>query len=122
MLGPLLFILYIDDLHHSVTDSTLKIFADDVTVYKVVAGASDCHVLQKDLDHIYCWTVAWQVRLNPGKCEALNITNKRAPIQFDYTINSGAIRWKPFVRYLGIYVNWHGLTIARWLPLRPPNF
>ena len=51
------------------------------------------------------WTVAWQVRLIPGKCEALNITNKRAPIQFDYTINEGVIQWKPFVRYLGIYVN-----------------
>ena len=45
------------------------------------------------------------MRLNPGKCEALNITNKRAPIQFDHTINGGVIQWKPFVRYLGIYVN-----------------
>ena len=54
---------------------------------------------------IYSWTVAWEVRLNSGKCKALNITNKWAPIQFDYTINGGAIRWKPFVRYLGIYVN-----------------
>ena len=33
VLGPLLFILYIDDLHRSVISSTLKIFADDVTVY-----------------------------------------------------------------------------------------
>ena len=44
MLGPLLFILYIDDLHRSVTGSTLKIFADDVTVYKVVTSVSDCRV------------------------------------------------------------------------------
>ena len=44
VLGPLLFILYINDLHHSVTDSTLKVFADDVTIYKVVTDASDCHV------------------------------------------------------------------------------
>ena len=105
MLGPLLFILYMDDLHSSVTGSTLKIFADDVAVYKVVTSVSDCHVLQEDLSSIFCWTAAWQVRLNPGKCEALNITNKRAPIQFDYTINGGVIQWKPFVRYLGIYVN-----------------
>ena len=105
VLGPLLFILYINDLHHSVTDSTLKVFADDVTIYKVVTDASDCHVLQEDLTRIFCWTVAWQVRLNPGKCEALNITNKRTPIQFDYTINGGVIQWKSFVRYLGIYVN-----------------
>ena len=56
------------DLHHSVTNSTLKIFADDV---KVVTDASDCDLLQEDLSRISEWTVAWQVRLNPGKCEAL---------------------------------------------------
>ena len=105
VLGPLLFILYIDDLHRSVTGSTLKIFADDVTIYKVVTSVSDCRILQEDLSHIFCWTAAWQVRLNSGKCEALNITNKQAPIQFDYTVNGGVIQWKPFVRYLGIYVN-----------------
>ena len=105
VLGPLLFILYIDGLHHSVTNSTLKIFANDVTLYKVVTDASDCHVLQEDLTSIFGWTVAWQVRLNPGKCEALNISNKRAPLQFDYSINGGVIQWKPFVRYLGIHVN-----------------
>ena len=61
VLGPLLFILYIDGLHHSVTNSTLKIFVDDVTLYKVVADASDCHALQEDLTCIFGWTVAWQV-------------------------------------------------------------
>ena len=35
VLGPLLFVLYNDALHHSVTNSTLKVFADDVTAYKV---------------------------------------------------------------------------------------
>ena len=103
VLGPLLFILYIDDPHHSVTNSSLKIFADDITIYKVAADAPDCHVLQGDLAHVFDWTVAWQVQLNPGKCEALNISNKRGPIQFDYSINGGVIQWKPFVRYLGIY-------------------
>ena len=46
---------------------------------------------------IFDWTVARQVRLNPGKYEALNI--------FDCSINGRAIQWKPFVRYLGIHVN-----------------
>ena len=102
-LGSLCWAIYcLDDDHHSVTDSTLKIFADNVTVYKVISGASDCCVLQEDLAHIVCWTIAWQVRLNP---EPLNITKKQAPIHFDYTINGGVIQWKPFVCYLGIYVN-----------------
>ena len=101
VLGPLLFILYIDDLRHSVSNSTLKIFADDVTVYKVVTDASDCHVLQEDLACIFGWTVAWQVCLNPVKCEALNISNKWTPIQFDYSIDGGVIQWKPLFAIWG---------------------
>ena len=53
VLGPLLFVLYIDSLHHSVTNSILKVIADDVTVYKVVASASDCQLLQHDLSYLY---------------------------------------------------------------------
>ena len=105
VLGPLLFVLYIDSLHHSVTNSILKVIADDVTVYKVVASASDCQLLQDDLSCWYDWTVAWQVHLNPAKCEALNISHKLSPPQFTYTMNSGAISWKPLVKYLGIYIN-----------------
>ena len=67
VLGPLLFILYIDSLHHSVSHSTLKIFADDVTVYRLVSNASDCQLLQEDLACVFDWTVTWQVRLNPAK-------------------------------------------------------
>lgn len=105
VLGPLLFVMYIDSLHHSVTNSTLKVFADDVTVYKVVASVSDCQLLQDDLSCLYDWIVAWQVRLNPAKCEALNISNKLSPPQFTYTINSGPISWKPLIKYLGVYIN-----------------
>ena len=80
VLGPLLFILYIDPLHHSVTNSTLKI-ADNVTIQaKVFSSASDCQLLQDDLSRLHDWTIAWQVQLNPAKCEALNIlSNKRSP-------------------------------------------
>ena len=79
VLGPLLFILYIDSLHHLVTNSTLNVFADDVTVYRVVSSISDCQLLQEDLSRLYDWTVAWQVWLNPAKCKALNISNKHSP-------------------------------------------
>ena len=92
-MGPLLFILYIDSLHHSVIHSTLKIFADDVTVYRVVSNASDCQLLQEDLTRVFDWTVAWQVRLNPAKCEALNLSNRRFPPQFVYAIGGEPISW-----------------------------
>ena len=82
-----MFILYIDSLHHSVSNFILKIFADDVT--KAVSNVSDCQLLQEDFAQVYDWTVTWQVQLNSGKCEALNLSNKRSPIQFTYTIGGG---------------------------------
>ena len=97
VLGPLLFILYIDSLHHSVTNSTLKIFADDVTLYRTVSNVSDCQLLQEDLARVSDWTATWQVRLNPAKCEALNLSNKHSPLQFTYTIGGGPILWKSLV-------------------------
>ena len=89
--GSSLFILYIDSLHHLVTISTLKVFTDDVTVYRVVSSIYDCQLLQEDLSRLYDWTVAWQVRLNPAKCKAFNISNKHSPPQFTYTIGDGSI-------------------------------
>ena len=93
VLGPLLFIMYIGSLHHSVTNSILKIFADDVTMYRAVSNALDCQLLQEDLARVFDWTVTWQVRLNPAKCEAVNLSNKHSPPQFTYTIGDGPILW-----------------------------
>ena len=104
-MGPLLFILYIDSLHHSVIHSSLKIFGDDMTVYRVVSNASDCQFLQENLTRVFDWTVAWQVRLNPAKCQALNLSNKRFPPQFVYAIGGKPISWKSLVRYLGVHIN-----------------
>ena len=50
-----------------------------------------------EINKLCDWTVAWQVRLNPARCEALNISNKRSPPQFTYTINGGAISWESLV-------------------------
>ena len=68
VLGPLLFILYIDDLKTVVCYSTLKLFADDVALYREIKCSADCLLLQKDLDNIYLWTIKWQLRLNASKC------------------------------------------------------
>ena len=68
VLGPLLFILYIDDLQSVIKHSTLKIFADDVALYREVASSADCLLLQQDLDNFYSWTIKWQLRLNASKC------------------------------------------------------
>ena len=104
ILGPLLFILYINDLP-SVVGSTMKIFADDVALYCSVASQSEINAFQQDLDHITDWCNKWQMRLNPAKCELLCLSNKHAPAKPLYYINNHLLNWATSVRYLGVIVD-----------------
>ena len=100
VLGPLLFLLYIDDLHSIVRHSELKLYADDVALYREIKSEADCQLLQ-DLDHICDWANKWQLRLNASKCEAL-ISNKRRAISFEYFVNHSPLAWRSTVKYLGV--------------------
>ena len=43
--------------------------------------------------------------LNPRKCEAVNISNKRSPITFEYSIESHIVSWSQKAKYLGVIIN-----------------
>ena len=104
-MGPLLFVLYVDDIRSVVQTSSLKLFADDVCLYAQVSSYDDCLKLQSDLSRICSWSIKWQLKLNPQKCDALNISNKRSPIVFNYCIGPSSISWSEKVKYLGIIFN-----------------
>ena len=105
ILGPLLFILYINDLHSLIQFSSLKIYyADDVALYAIVSSYQDCVDLQDELSRIYDWSLRWQLKLSPSKCEALDVTNKRSPIPFTYCIGSTPLTWCDKVKYLGVVI------------------
>ena len=106
-LGPLLFILYVDDLCSVINHSSVKLFADDVTIFMEINNPDDCSVLQKGLDTVLDLSSKWLLRLNPEKCAALSITNKRHPIMYTYQQNGHpmCIFWSPVIRYLGVYIS-----------------
>ena len=75
VLGPLLFLTYINDLPNGLT-STVKLFADDTLLYGVVVEDSDCDNLQDDLNKLEIWQNEWQMQFNPSKCNIICISNK----------------------------------------------
>ena len=93
VLGPLLFLLYVNDLDSIVKNSKIKLFADDALLYAPANTQQECSALQDDLTAISNWTNCWQLKLNIVKCEALAITNKRKPVNFTYCINGQSILW-----------------------------
>ena len=50
VLGPVLFLAYINDLHESITNSNVRLFADDCVLYRDITDRNDTDLLQQDLD------------------------------------------------------------------------
>ena len=97
VLGSFLFLLYVDDLLKYYLK--LKLFADDVLLYFSINSVEDCQLMQAGLSAIVEWSKRWQLNLNPQKCEALCITNKRKPVVFTYFIDSQPVNWTNLVKY-----------------------
>ena len=73
VLGPCLFLTYINDLPNCVS-SNVRLFADDTTMYKVVSGSGDQVTLQQDLQRLSEWEDNWEMLFHPAKCSTLSIT------------------------------------------------
>lgn len=81
VLGPLLFLVFINDLPESLENPSL-IFADDTKVYGDSTSESDQLVLQHDLNCVIKWTQLWQMRLNVSKCKSL-VLGSSLPCRFE---------------------------------------
>ena len=71
VLGPILFLTYINDLDDSITSNILK-FADDTKLFRKVNTDGDKQHLQNDLDRLVKWSEKWQMLFNFGKCKCLH--------------------------------------------------
>ena len=101
VLGPLLFLVFINDLPSSVS-STTRLFADDCLMYRKVKTSDDQAILQNDLIRLQQWEDKWLMQFNPDKCEVLRITNRRSPLVADYSIHGRVLNTVDSAKYLGL--------------------
>ena len=66
-MGPLLFLVYINDIDEAISTNILK-FADDTKVFSVVASQRDINKLQGDLRNLCKWSKEWLMLFNIKKC------------------------------------------------------
>ena len=59
ILGPVLFLLYINDITKCI-NASLRLFADDCILYSEIRSSQDCLALQNDLDQLSSWSKSWQ--------------------------------------------------------------
>jgi hypothetical protein len=106
ILGPLLFLIYVNDIGLYL-NSSVRLFADDCTIFREVRNSTDCDMLQKDLDILFQWTEDWQLSLNLPKCRAMRFTNKKNTIGYDYCLNGNPLEWCKCYKYFGVILNSH---------------
>ena len=80
VLGPLLFLLYINDLP-AVVSSQVCLFADDCILYRAIQTVQDQLQLQKDLNNLEQWAKKWGMEFNAKKCEITHVSRSSKPLQ-----------------------------------------
>ena len=82
VLGPLLFIIYINDLSENINCS-IKQYTDDTKLYTTVKDNNDVLQFQHDLDAVAEWSNVWQLSFNFSKCKHMQVGNK---LSVDYNL------------------------------------
>ena len=114
MLGPLLFLIYINDLHFAIKYSTTHHFADDTNFLYVSKSLKKIQkYMNLDLRFVCNWLKANKISLNASKTEMLVFRDPRRKINFDLKIKIDGQKITPskFVKYLGIYL---GIYFLSW--------
>lgn len=100
-LGPLLFLLFINDLCDSLTCGNL-LFADDLKIYTIITSNEDCVLFQTQLDAVVHWCELNKLFLNSSKCKVCSFTRNKNIVSFHYKINNVILTNADTVRDLGV--------------------
>jgi len=105
-IGPLLFILYINDVVGVIgKDCQCKLYADDLKIYCEIKTQQDEDLLQGSLDALTRWSSDWQLTISTKKCCIINIHRKPTVPSRDYTLAECIIPTHNAVKDLGVTVD-----------------
>ncbi len=113
VLGPLLFLVYINDLPDVITPgTTARLFADDCALYRKIENEEDQAILQNDLDKLVEWEQKWLMEFHPTKCQLVHITHRKKPFASTYSIHNIELTTCDSAKYLGVSIqsklSWNG--------------
>ena len=80
VLGPCLFLAYINDLPERVK-ATSRLFADDTLLHRLIKEAEDRKSLQEDLERLEKWEDQWDMHFHPQKCNILPIERSKPKVE-----------------------------------------
>lgn len=103
VLGPLMFLLYINDIGDGLS-CNIKLFADDCILFRTIDTTciTDATSLQADLDTVTRWSEQWQMIFNPDKCYVMSMHRSKKPIITEYTMKGKILKSVKHHPYLGV--------------------
>ena len=110
--GPLLFLIYINDMPNVISSGTyIHLFADDCLIYRDISSLDDQVILQRDLVALQGWAERWGMGFNPSKCNILHIHRGDRHLPHLYDFCGCVLLVVSNAKYLGVTISdnleWH---------------
>lgn len=104
VLGPLLFLIYVNDLPLCVS-SNIHLFAEDCFFFREIIDDNDVKLLQTDINAVTSWCNTWKMELNINKCKVLRVSRIKTSAVPSYNLNNSILEFVPSYRYLGVHIS-----------------
>ena len=102
VLGPLLFVIFINDIDTGILSKISK-FADDTKLCGKVVNDEDAKIMREDLKKLYQWSLDWQMIFNVDKCSVMHMGRKNE--EFQYEMGGKLLRVTEEEKDLGVIVH-----------------
>ena len=106
IIGPILFILFINDITSQISPGTnIALYADDTKIWREIITGDDHWILQNDINKLLNWAKLNKMKFHPDKSKILAMSNAHDPENlFIYTLDSKIIDYTPCEKDLGIKI------------------
>ena len=104
VLGPLLFVVFINDLPGKV-NSSAYLFADDTKIFRIISDQRDKEILQDDLDKLTEWSNTWLLKFHPDKCKHMNINTRTTEQANKYKLIGKELETIEYEKDIGVTID-----------------
>ena len=113
ILGPILFVLFINDLPEGLSLGTnLALYADDTKIWRTIHSEHDHELLQKDITYLNRWAILNKMQFHPNKCKVVSVAHRTPPllgilpnIQYFYVLGNNTLDYVTHEKDLGVDIN-----------------
>ena len=104
-LGPLLYIIYINDLKLCISKSNFLFYVDDLKIFKEIRNDKDIINFKKDIKKLYNWNYQNSISWNLSKCKIMiyDAKNSKKIKNTQYKIGKKIIEQVSLIKDLGIF-------------------